>query len=133
MTKFWEMGEKQEWGMQFAKPFLQGWPAPFSHLLVAGEWTYGFSCSTHLNHLTLDLAQNLDLWRHYHRPLTACSLLPDAVEGYDSSPLDIWLGHVICFDHEMSLKVIFIILSLKQLINCLCVSLQGDLPAIVIR
>ena len=121
--------------MQFAKPFLQGWLHLFSTYLLPGGrgWTYGFSSSTHLSHIKFDLGQNLDLRRHYYCPLIACSLLPDAMEGYDSSPLDIWLGHVICFDHEMSLKVIFIIFSLKQLINCLCVSLQGDLPVTAIR
>ena len=59
-----------------------------------------------------------DTWicGYHHYPLITCSLLSDIVEGYDSPLLEVSIGRLICFDHDMSLEVVCIILSLKQLI-----------------
>ena len=59
-----------------------------------------------------------DTWicGYHHYPLITCYLLSDTVEGYDSPPLEVSFGHLICFDHDMSLEVVCIVLSLKQLI-----------------
>ena len=59
-----------------------------------------------------------DTWicGYHHYPPITCSRLSDIVEGYDSPLLEVSIGRLICFDHDMSLEVVCIILSLKQLI-----------------
>lgn len=76
--------------------------------------------------------KNMDLWRHYHDSLIAYSLLLDTLEGCNSPLFTVWLDHVICFGHDRLAEVTGIVLSLRELITCLCMVFHHNLPVAAI-